>query len=442
MESIRECAGCKRKIETRHYLTCAICDQNYDLECANVGEKRFFNVMDAERKAKWVCPECLYSMPKTDNVNTPVGVKLQPLPIRVEDRRKEESSNVKRPIVVPVLDISGCSEQERNINLTRGNYGTMHPDQSLEHSILRETCSSGNLRKIIREELERAIENDLCQRIAKKIVAQIDTSLEPIKKALAEIDSRMVILENRFKTLEMEEVIYSEPVPVPAEKHQQHQKRKPSQSLASGSGTQSNKANSTKTTQKKVEESSLPQLPLPPRKTNEASRINFSKPLPVQPSEQKNIVTESGSKQQVTKTASDGKNNTEEKTEDTEWKMVANRKKGKKSERTEVKKGGNDKIESLKAVYLEKTKYLHVWSLHLDTSVDIVSQHVKSLCQKDSSVTVDQIHPKVKRDYSSFKIGVSESNYDKIAREDAWPVNTRFSEWVQFWSFRSQARAP
>lgn len=66
------CAGCRVTINDRRYLICTICGQHYDLICANVPEKRFYNTMTREHKDKWKCVLCLSKLPKSDNTNTPV----------------------------------------------------------------------------------------------------------------------------------------------------------------------------------------------------------------------------------------------------------------------------------------------------------------------------------------------------------------------------------
>lgn len=96
---------------------------------------------------------------------------------------------------------------------------------------------------------------------------------------------------------------------------------------------------------------------------------------------------------------------------------------------SEVKKGENKAIKSIVAV--ERKKHLHVWFLHPDTTVEALTDHVKSVC-KSSEVKVDKIKPKNKRDYSSFIIGVPESAYERISTGAVWPVNAEFGEWMWF----------
>lgn len=53
------CAKCLKTIESRHYLICCLCNNAFDLDCTNVSESRFFNIMSKETKEKWMCGGCL-----------------------------------------------------------------------------------------------------------------------------------------------------------------------------------------------------------------------------------------------------------------------------------------------------------------------------------------------------------------------------------------------
>lgn len=66
------CAGCNQTLPKREYLTCMLCADAYDLECANVSSQRFYNTMTNEHKQAWKCQLCICKMPKTGNTNTPV----------------------------------------------------------------------------------------------------------------------------------------------------------------------------------------------------------------------------------------------------------------------------------------------------------------------------------------------------------------------------------
>lgn len=72
------CAGCHQEINSRRYLKCLLCKEHYDLECAGVSEKRFYNTMSIECKMSWKCHLCRSKEPKGDNSNTPIR---PPLPL-------------------------------------------------------------------------------------------------------------------------------------------------------------------------------------------------------------------------------------------------------------------------------------------------------------------------------------------------------------------------
>lgn len=80
---------------------------------------------------------------------------------------------------------------------------------------------------------------------------------------------------------------------------------------------------------------------------------------------------------------------------------------------------------------MENKKFLHVWSLRPDTTEEAIIEHVTKKCGSED-VKIQKIVPKTKRDYSSFMIGVPESNFDKINNIECWPVNTKFKDWVWF----------
>lgn len=67
------CAGCKQVVPKRRNLTCCRCKYKYDLICANVSEKRFYNTMTPEYKLNWICDGCRCKLPKTNNVDVPAS---------------------------------------------------------------------------------------------------------------------------------------------------------------------------------------------------------------------------------------------------------------------------------------------------------------------------------------------------------------------------------
>ncbi|CAH2108995.1 unnamed protein product [Euphydryas editha] len=109
------------------------------------------------------------------------------------------------------------------------------------------------------------------------------------------------------------------------------------------------------------------------------------------------------------------------------WTTVNKKKKG-RYPNTEVKKGGSMSAVEIKGT--ERKKFLHVWRLHKETTIENLEKYVKNICGEAVPVTVERIRHKTERDYSSFIIGVPESSYDTLYQSDNWAVNIEFSEWV------------
>lgn len=103
-----------------------------------------------------------------------------------------------------------------------------------------------------------------------------------------------------------------------------------------------------------------------------------------------------------------------------------------------VQKGGNSHISTLQAI--EKKQFLHVWSLHPDTSEEAIIAHVSGICGSND-LKVEKIIPKTKRDYSSFMVGVPETQFAKINSVDSWPLNAQFNEWVWFRNSRKLSKS-
>ncbi|XP_073947382.1 uncharacterized protein [Choristoneura fumiferana] len=52
------CNGCSHTIDSRRFLKCSLCNNHFDLICANVSEKRFYNIMSIEHRESWKCKVC------------------------------------------------------------------------------------------------------------------------------------------------------------------------------------------------------------------------------------------------------------------------------------------------------------------------------------------------------------------------------------------------
>lgn len=95
-----------------------------------------------------------------------------------------------------------------------------------------------------------------------------------------------------------------------------------------------------------------------------------------------------------------------------------------------IKKGGNINSIPIKAV--ERKKYLHIWRLHKETTVDSLKNYIQSILGDSSDIKVDKIVHKTERGYSSFRVSVSESDFEKLNNSDIWPKDAEYSEWTWF----------
>lgn len=122
--------------------------------------------------------------------------------------------------------------------------------------------------------------------------------------------------------------------------------------------------------------------------------------------------------------------------EESGWSTVRNKKVKRQSKNVSV--GTNTDLKAIQAT--ERKKHLHVWRLHPETTLEAITDHVKSVCGSDIFIKVDKIKHKTERDYSSFIIGVPERCYDKLNNSEYWPINAEFDEWI--WFRKSTKKTP
>lgn len=108
MSSRLSCAGCLKTITNRLYLRCSLCSLSYDLDCANVPEKRYSR-MGLEERNKYECHECRNKQPKRDNTNTPIRSLYS-----ADTGEKHETQSVKHCNRVTGSTSSGCEENPKS----------------------------------------------------------------------------------------------------------------------------------------------------------------------------------------------------------------------------------------------------------------------------------------------------------------------------------------
>ncbi|CAG4962373.1 unnamed protein product [Colias eurytheme] len=122
----------------------------------------------------------------------------------------------------------------------------------------------------------------------------------------------------------------------------------------------------------------------------------------------------------------------EELSEKDDWKTVQKKPKNKSNQKqlNNVRMGRNAECLTLKG--MERKKYLHVWRLQPETTVEAVTTYVESICGSDAGIKTEKIIHKTQRDYASFIIGLPESLFNKLNQPEIWPMNAQFSEWTWF----------
>ncbi|KAL0809347.1 hypothetical protein ABMA28_011554 [Loxostege sticticalis] len=68
----KNCGGCLQVLDHSRHLTCSLCGQHYDIQCAGVSEQCFLSTLTGDRGAVWRCPSCRSREPKANNSETPV----------------------------------------------------------------------------------------------------------------------------------------------------------------------------------------------------------------------------------------------------------------------------------------------------------------------------------------------------------------------------------
>lgn len=182
------CAGCRSEITSRRYLGCNICALPYDIECANVSEKLFL-LMTKEHKDVWKCPQCVCKIPKIGNVNTPLSSAHCSKTITYAEELNE-TFPASGDVITSIDSPSGSSEY---VNTKRGSRINV-----LDQSLLEDTYCLDNIRLVMREELQRALDERLPSLIS-KTVRELTA---PMAQEISVLTQNIASLESRLRTVE------------------------------------------------------------------------------------------------------------------------------------------------------------------------------------------------------------------------------------------------
>lgn len=171
-------------------LCCSICTQVYDLDCANVPEKRFLNTMSKEQKNAWKCQTCKCKQPKTGNVNTPVGGGA-PSPNRElnasftvpsEDEQNLSSTPKNPSLADHPCQTKGSVDDEGLSNITIRDPKRQQKAQRAEQE--SESLTPALVRSIMRDEIDRALK-DTVQKLVEKEFAAIKNLIAGFEASLS-----------------------------------------------------------------------------------------------------------------------------------------------------------------------------------------------------------------------------------------------------------------
>lgn len=376
-----KCPGCGEVNEDISVLQCAqqTCKKTYHLNCIGITQAVFENLTQ-EFKCNWVCPECKLNIPKGDNSNTPV-----------------RGSGVMDKTFTP----------STNVNMNRGaRYN------------LNESSMADNDNKVLEELREFRLEmhNRLNEQMKEYTLLQnrfhrSETELQELRKIMEVVQEKA----NKVDVLESRIVFLIE--------KNEHLET----CLKLGNNImESKETKRTPTTPplsfvKVVAKNIAPKDNAQGGATKPASMSKTSDSIELQ------TIIDANPLSSLDKTS---KKENQPEREEENWTTV-NRKKTRYLN-SQVKKGGNTNYIDIQG--MEKKKYLHIWRLKKDTTVENLEKHIKNVILRghEIQVKVDKIIHKTERDYASFIIGVPESQYDKLCQSENWPINIEFCEWVWF----------
>lgn len=214
------CAGCHQLIPDRRFLTCHICSQHYDLDCANVSEKRFYNTMSVDQKEKWKCPLCKSKAPKIDNKNTPIrqqqyNTDCPPTTATLEDQHCEESNQASDTNITfrkksYFYNERNSYEDDDSICLPLGNTIQENPDSPstkqetinlYQFNALLEQHFEQNNKYIIShlDSIKSEMENTLLE-----LKIQFKQTTDNIKKQQFKIEKEIGTIDSKLQTLQQE----------------------------------------------------------------------------------------------------------------------------------------------------------------------------------------------------------------------------------------------
>lgn len=397
------CYACNTTIVRGELIVCTSCSRKYHYGC-NCITSAYFREHKRNLVESWVCSTCKIS--KTRDT----AARNDSTPIRIQKSPQKASMNTSNMNDTEALmDFEERVNNASNLqNRAKTNESPLHTSMIFENVTIRSKAIRTNVLNTSGSEHQNELTTDAIRDIVKEEVSLLikhhnDLLLESLTSIIAKLVYKIDTLEHKIEQFNLIQPSINPEVAKSTNKGLQEELWINIENGARKPGPKS------KPTQR-IE-------------TEDSSKMGSPASTAQNPGHEEEPHKLDGD---------DGDNNVNSKED--EWILVNNKKKERKSFRTNVLRGVNNQLMSMQAI--ESKKFLHVWSLHPETSNEAVSQHVAKICgMREKDVSVERIVPKTKRDYASFKIGVVESQFGKIFRTESWPVNTRLSEWVFFRTF-------
>lgn len=220
-----KCAGCNNKIINRLFMNCSFCQLKYDLDCANISEKRF-NLLDKERKTTWKCEACRNRQPKGDNQNTPIRTnEAYTKTVHYEDfadSAVEEASEQQNVTVRPrtKLQIKSHNKPDAITAITPASLENI--SALLDKKLSTESPLICNLRSVLREDIKTMIAQELSTTInelkadftvttdfltaeqvdLKMQVGQKDKEIKDLHSKTLKLQKEIDVINGRLSTIE------------------------------------------------------------------------------------------------------------------------------------------------------------------------------------------------------------------------------------------------
>lgn len=396
------CAGCKMDILGNVFLSCKICTQTYDLDCANVTQKQFQD-MSVVSKKDFECPACQCRKPKFGNINTPVGSKSVPKAESYAPLQEQDS-------LINLIDDEPLSMNE---NITYRPHQRMQPKDLtfLVDSIADESITVGCIRTVIRDEFERIIDERLMKLFRKYDEDQIALHRQT-EQVLANINKKMTLIECRVADLEGK--------------------------LAA--------ANKKPSSQPVVPQTLTPELVVPnPRGILE--KQTSTEPVPATLEIEVPISTLVAATSLEENSALTSKQSLHNNASVVEIQHPASNaksfseavKKPKKPSKPQGIVRGSAKVSGSlpQLVAAEQLRYIHLYYVQMGTTVQKVKDYIISITDAEIFCSVEPL--RARGHYASFKIGVPSKLYDSVMTAEMWPEDVCIKPWTH--NFRQQSRA-